>query len=210
MTIRIEINTVGAVTALDKIAEVSRVSAMEAMSKAGSAVRDEGRKNLRQARTIWWQKYYNGKRRVEAGKRHRFGNRISHGFRGTAGELDNPDSMAAMITSYLNEKSMVMVIAGKHKAFRPMMIKDGVIKGRGRRIDPTSKATHGILNKLETGETNKYSSNRLFHGKPTKFRARNFMSRAVSSKRGYINNMTGKTLEKLIQKQIDKVERRAA
>lgn len=146
MSIRIEIFD-GMTPMLEKIQLLSHGMALESLSVAGSHLQREARAAMRRKKHTWHQIFKNGKIIVQQGELRELGLRISH----NDGSLANPDSMSAMITSYLNEKSMVVTVGGRHKAFTPTKRENGVVTGKLKRVGSVGKQTHGILHKLNFG-----------------------------------------------------------
>ncbi len=212
--IRIEIKAEGGIKTIDQIYEVSRIAAMEALSKAGNRLRENSRQEMRSSRASEWIDTYKRskdgtiKRTVKPKNTMKaFGARQSRGARNTAGTFDTPASMANFINSYLMEKNLTMVVGGKHRNFRPKLIRDGEIRGFGNRVSGVSKRTHNILEKLETGKANEDSSNKLFNNS---FKGRFFMQKGRASSMSYINETMTTTLAKLIEKQMIRKQQREA
>ena len=102
---------------------------------------------MRRKQHKWQQEVKNGKRRIFIGESRELGLRISH----KTGAIENPDSMSHMITSNLMEKSMTVVVGSRHKSFIPNLRKDGIVFGKGKRVNAVSKKTHAILHKMNFG-----------------------------------------------------------
>ena len=224
--IRVSINTEGGIKQLDMIYEVSRLAALEALSKAGNRLRENSRKSLLQSKTLWNQEYISGKRRIFKGNSKKLGTRISHGARNAKGATEDPENMASFINSFLMEKNLTMVVGGKHPRFRPKKIRDGEIKGYMASVGGVSKRTHMILEKLESGKPNKYSNKAMFlrevkakGGKISKKKAGAvrqtyqgyfFMEKGRALSFAYIQDMMTNTLAKMIENQMAKRQRGVA
>lgn len=200
---------------MEKLKDVSRNVALEGLSVSGSLIRDSARGAFKSsARHEWAQRIAKEKRGV-LGKRqivrtkastNVFGRRMSH----STGETDNPDSMAAFITSYLMEKSMTVVIGGKHKKKQQPKYRDGEFAGYTKPIGPVTKETHAILNKLNTGKRNQH--HRWKEGKRSisefdgKWHGRQFMQVGFFTAQGAVNAHLTTRLVKNLDKAIKRVQ----
>ena len=214
MTTRIEIKAEGGIKLIDQIYEVSRIAAMEALSKSGNKLRDNARNALRTSEASEWIDEYkrakNGSmgRTIAPKNRYKaFGGRQSRGVRDIEGSIDTPPSMANFINSFLMEKNLTMVVGGKHQGFNPKRIRDGKIQGYMPKVSGVSKRTHNILEKLESGKTNEDSSNEIFGNN---FRGRHFMQKARGSSMSYIQQTMTTTLASLIEKQMVRKQQKVA
>ena len=139
---------------LQAIKTVSREVAYEHMSKIGNKVRvNAGRKMDQQRhRHSWFQKktkddkrspYYSKTKQKNLGQRTKLD-----------GTPDTPGSMSNMISSFLMEKSGVMIVGGKNKAFTPIKRRHGEIVGTQKRQSAITAHTQSIIHKLDTGDRN--------------------------------------------------------
>ena len=193
---------------LQQISLVSHFAGLEALSKAGNAIKDEQRKAMKSMKSHWIKEFVNGKLniRFDKGYSAELGKRISH----ATGDTENPDSMSNFITSYLMDKSNTVVIGGMHKRFRPMMIKDGEFRGYESSVGATSKKTHAILLKMDSGKKNKYYKD----GVTEDPRVRGFMAKGYRSASSKVKDIMLNQHEKIVGRKINttkiKVEKRVS
>jgi len=118
--------------------------ALEQMSKAGSEVREQQRKALKSTTVHTVTRVgKNGKKYLaDAGASRAFGAREEDN------QDANPSNMASFINSFLMEGRMVMVVNGSHRAFRPILRRDGEVIGVGNLVGGVSKETHAILQRM--------------------------------------------------------------
>jgi len=138
---------------LQAIKVVSRDVAYEQMSKIGNKIRVNAGNRMTRSRHSWLQKqtkagkrspYYSKSKTKEFGQRTKLN-----------GGADTPRSMKNMISSFLMEKSGVLMVGGKNKAFTPIKRKDGEIVGTEKRQGAITPHTQSIIHKLDTGKRNK-------------------------------------------------------
>lgn len=206
MSIRIEIFD-GTTPMLEKIRLLSHGMALEMLSVAGSHLQREARKSMRRQSHNWHQLFRNGKIVIKKADLRELGLRISH----SDGSLANPNSMSNMITSYLMEKSMTVVIGGKHKSFVPNSRDGGVVTGKRSRVNAVSKSTHSILHKLNFGERNEHHT---WGGKKesmarfanAKYKGYDFMEQGYSSARSDIVDAMTRRYESLLHKAVNRAD----
>lgn len=213
MSVRIEIFD-GTTPMLEKIQLLSHGMALEVLSVAGSILQKNARNAMKRSSHNWHQIYRNGKMTVKKGELRELGLRINQ----TTGSSANPDSMSNMITSYLNEKSMVVTIGGRHKSFTPNKRTGGVVTGRLGRINSVGKKTHSIIHKLNFGgyldkQLPDYERAKNQIGtKHTKYKGYHFMEQGYSeSKAAMVDAMTNRynsLLHKAVNRADVKVRRR--
>jgi hypothetical protein len=212
-TIRLEV-TDGFNPIMDKLKDLSRGVALEGLSVAGSHVKDAARSQFKKsAKHRWAQKIAEekgvlGRRRImqTESPNNVFGRRMSH----KTGETDSPDSMAAFITSHMMEKSMVVVIGGRHKKSKQQKYENGEFRGYTAPIGPITKEAHAILEKLNSGERNEHhkwkegkKSIKNFDGK---WHGRQFMSKGFFSAQAAVSQALTKRLLQNLDKAIKRVE----
>jgi hypothetical protein len=140
---------------IQSIAHVSQEVAFEIMSKIGNKTRKNAGKRMASAknRHHWLQRPskkgsmlvpYRSKDTKELGQRT-----------SRTGSVDNPASMANMISSNLMEESGTLVVGGRNKKKTVIFRKDGVRTGTGT-LSAISKHTQSIIHKLDKGERNQY------------------------------------------------------
>ena len=219
MTTRIEIKAEGGIKLIDQIYEVSRIAAMEVLSKSGNKLRDNARNALRTSKASEWIDVY---KRTKSGSIKRtitpengykaFGGRQSRGVRDIEGNIDTPPSMANFINSFLMEKNLTMVVGGKHQSFRPKRIRDGKIQGYMPKVSGVSKRSHNILEKLESGVPNPDSNMGMFsnQGRYRMYKGRHFMQKARGNSMSYIQQTMTTTLASLIEKQMVRKQQKVA
>lgn len=208
----LEINiTNSPVAYLDSLGKYSKLAVIEQSSKAGNKVRESVRSEFRNQTTEWSKEYKDGKFHAFK-KKSKLGIRMSHGYRGKAGSIDNPASMESMITSFTNQTTGTTVIMGGHKAFKPMMINDGKITGYGQRVGAITRRTVGILEKLNSGETSAsykkgWSQGEIkgqFKGKQP-YKKRNWAEKGFASAYGEVKSiMTDKLAQLIVNHEIQK------
>jgi hypothetical protein len=155
--------------------------AMEMLSKSGNAIRDAQRRELKRTTTKQITVSKNGYQYLKP-----ISVAIPFGHREQDNKTANPDNMASFITSYLMEKHLTVVVNGTHKAFRPIIRRDGDPIGVGSRVGSTSKQTHAILQRMNDDKLDPYypkrtqlSTNRIGTG---------YAQRGNSSAQGKINH----------------------
>ena len=196
MSIRITVFD-GFTPMVDQIALVSREAALECLSVAGAHLQREARAAMRRHKHPWNPyKRKDGSIGVyfDPKKKRELGLRISH----STLALENPPSMSAMITNYLNEKSMVAVVGGKHKAFVPKKREDGKVVGTLDRVPAVSKRTHAIIHMLNFGEANPYYEQAALD--PSRRFGYRFMEAGYNAARGRIEESMTKRYEKIIHR----------
>jgi len=149
LSVKIELYD-GTTPHLEKIILLSRGVALESLSVAGSKIQKHARTALQSHSHNWFQYVRNGKIVIKKEKDalRESGLRISH----SSGDATNPNSMANFITSYLNEKSLLVVVGGRHKSFTPNKYENGVVTGKLARVKGGGKQSQDILHKSNTGE----------------------------------------------------------
>lgn len=199
MSIRIEILD-GITPMLEQIAYISKGAALECLSVAGAHLQRQARVAMRRKHHNWVSFTRDGKRvilKANASTRQ-LGLRMS-----AAGGLDNPDSMSAFITSYLDEKNDLVVVGGRHPRFTPNKRRDGKIVGTMGSVPGVSKASHAILHKLNFGELNdeykRVSMRRFAHARYVGY---HFMEAGYNAARSSIEESMTKRYEKIVHKAV--------
>ena len=204
----------GATPMLDKIAEIHYGMGLDALDHAGSTLRDATRKALIRSSHNWWQKVKNGKRIIYKGGQRPTGHMMSH----RTGSTHRPGNIASFITSHLMERSMTMVVAGKHKAFRAKTWRNGKVVGYQNRTSATGKASYAILKKLNDGGTYEEQSNdyktltrtkMMERFESARYQKRNYIEEGRGAAMGDVKEIMTKQLEKLIGQQINRVNVKA-
>jgi len=200
--IRLEILD-GTTPMLEKILELSYGMALESLSVAGSHVQKAARKSMRQQSHNWNQDFINGKRRIykTARQPRELGLRMSMKRAGLA----NPRSMSNFIKWYLMEKHLTVVIGGRHPSFTPIKREGGQVKGYMKRISATSKASHAILEKLNSGELNEnYDRKSMPRFKGAEYvKNRNFMDKGANAAKGAVLDAMTRRYESLLHKAVN-------
>ena len=209
MAIKLEIFD-GTIPLLDEIAKVNNGAANEALSVAGTIVRNAIRTEFKLSQKhSWFQRVINGKRTIFISDRANkiFGKRFSH----SNGRVENPANMFNFITSYLDERNNLVVIGGKHKAFRASRYEDGVKVGTFGRVAGVSQKTHAILIKLNSGVlTDEFKQIGSSRGNPlfrnANYKARGFIERGRA--RGLVMAVPAirKRYEQIIGKRINNAD----
>ena len=199
----------GAIPLLDEIGKVSYGLALDALDQAGTVIRERSRQAFRGSTPHHWSMVISktGKRRVVRSKEmQETGMRRSH----ITGQIENPKNMESFITSYLMEKSLTMVVGGKHKSFRPKRRRDGNVTGYLPRVGGVSEASYGILKKLDDGDENDPSYKKAVKGRGrglfpnAKYQRRDFMAKGRSHAMPEVQYIMTKKLESLIGKQVNR------
>ncbi len=147
---KFEINISGSPAAyLDNLGRFSKLALIEQSSKAGDIGRKSIRKEFRNETTEWSKEYENGKL-VFFKKTSKLGNRINH--QKNKGSISDPSNMESMITSFTHQTTGTTVIMGGHKAYYPILIQNGEVKGYGNRQGSIARRTLAILEKLNSGK----------------------------------------------------------
>ncbi len=156
---KIEINISGNPTAyLDELGRYSKLALIEQSSKAGKLATDSIRKAFRSETTEWSKKYEDGNFKAFK-KTSKLGMRMNH--QSNQGSNASPENMESMITYMTHQTTGTTVIMGGHKAFYPVLIKKGEVKGYGGRVSGITRRTLSILEKLNSGNIDEvYQKNR--------------------------------------------------
>lgn len=194
---------------LSAISRVSREVAFEHMSKIGNTVRKNAGKRMRSSknRHHWLQKpdkngvlkpYYSTETKE-------FGQRTKRDGKTVA----NPPSMGNMISSFMMEKSGVLIVGGKNKAFTPIRRRDGEIVGVEKRQGAITAHTQSIIHKLDTGERN--SAHHWLNGQGKyfehwKFRGRHFMIKGFGDSIPYMKSELTSGYERTVGRAVNKVK----
>jgi len=197
---------------LQTIRTVSRDVAFEHMSKIGNKVRVNAGKAMNQQRHrhSWLNKktkaggrspYYSSTKQKNLGHRTKPG-----------GALDNPSSMSNMISSFLMEKSGVLLVGGRNKAFTPIRRKDGKVVGTAKRQGAITKHTQSIIHKLDTGERNENHGWGKAGNKPSmegfkdaRYKGRRFMRDGFNKSIPYMKSELTSGYEKTVGRAVNKV-----
>ncbi len=208
--IRIRVYDTDGLDTLDKIANFSRISAFEALSKAGARINKLSRIAAKKSQKTDWQKVWvegrNGRysKWVKKGS-NPFGDRHKKGI---FGDKIDPSHISNMIVNTVYEKPMMAVVGGRIKSHRSKRYNDGKITA-GTYVKGIGNKMHSMLRKLNNGETD--SDYRGFYRKkqPARFanaqyKKRHFMEKGRASAMPYVNNMMGKVLAQLIDRAINR------
>lgn len=221
---------------MQAIRNVSREVAFEHMSKIGNKVKVNAGKKMNQQRHrhSWLQQprktarisrlekrgnkkvrvygakklselspYYSKTRQKNLGQRTR-----------PEGSLDSPASMSNMISSFLMEKSGVLIVGGKNKAFTPVKRKDGEIVGVEKRQSSITAHSQSIIHKLDTGERNRFhgwgASGSLKSSMPNfekaRYRGRRFMRDGFNQSIPYMKQELTSGYVKTVGRAVNKVK----
>jgi len=123
---------------------------MQQMGHAGNVVKNSIRDEMNQSYGTLYKTRVskNGKPYLMKGGLRKFGLRESM-------SIDNqsarPESMNAMIQSFLMEKSQTLVVNGMMKSHTPARYKDGKRDGFEETVGAVGKETYAILNRMDMG-----------------------------------------------------------
>jgi hypothetical protein len=217
MSLKIQIYD-GATPMLDKIATIHYEMGLDVLDHAGQKMR----KSIRQAFSWstnnhkWHQQYINGKIKIfKSARDYKFGSRLYH--IGKSNSAD-PENMANFINSWLQPKHMQVVVAGKHKGGVQAIRRDGKTIGMSKKISGVSKSTYRILQKLNEGgktdgsydkltRTNaEYEKSRKGRFDNAFYKPRKFIEAGRNASLGEVKELMTNTLEKLIQRQVNRVQ----
>jgi len=200
----------GVIPMLDEIAEANYGQGLDALDHAGIVLRTAQRTAFKSSRTQWRQSYIKGKRRIfKTTSSNILGNRVSHQTRSNRGR---PSSMANFITSNLMEKSMIMVVGGKHGKLSPKLRRDGKVIGLAKPVSSVTKGSYAILQKLNNGSiaTDKnYYANSVRRSsmkgfKRAKYLSQNFVEKGRLVAMPAVRQIMTSKLESMIHKQINR------
>lgn len=203
MSIRLEILD-GTTPMLEKIMLISHGMALETLSVAGAHLQREARLAMVRKRHQWANEIEGGKRRIYKmqNANRELGLRMAR-----EGGLANPKSMSNFITSYLNEKSMVVVVGGRHKSFTPNKRRDGEVVGTMPRVAAVSKASHAILHKLNFGELNEnYTRKSMRRFRGAQYTGYRFMEEGYAAAKGQIEDAMTRRYETLLHKAVNRAK----
>ena len=214
----------GVTPMLDEIATIHYGMGLDALDHAGSALRDATRQAMWLGGAHRWNQSVEmatqGKnkgrptRRIFLGKVRAVGKMMSH----RTGSVHKPGHIKNFITSYLMERSMTMVVAGKHKAFRAKTRRNGKVVGSQRRTQAVGKGSYGILQKLNNGGSyDQQSSDYKQHArgktmdsfKNARYKPRRFIEKGRASAMPMVRHIMTTKLEKLIGQQINRAQVKA-
>jgi len=212
MSIKIEIYD-GAIPMLKEIAEANYGMALDALEHAGIILRDSTRKAFTDSTTAVSQYYdENGNLNIkrQGGKiAQTLGQRISHRNKGS---MDSTASMKSFITSNLMAKNMTMVVAGKHKRLRHKIRRDGKVEAYAKTVDPVTKGSYAILQKLDSGDRNTDDGdykNKVLRKRDSIFEnmklvKQDFIKAGRANAMGRVKSIMTDKLEKLITREINR------
>lgn len=195
---------------LQALKAVSQDVAYEHMSKIGNAVRKNAKNSMARHRHNWLQKSSGGKLIPYKSKSQtkELGMRTKKN-----GNVDSPDSMGNMISSFLMEKSGTLIVGGRNKAFTPVKRRDGEIVGTEKRQPTITKHTQSIVHKLDTGERNRHhgwgsvgSKDSMPSFKNAKYVGRHFMIKAFGESIPYMKQELTIGYEKTIGRAVNRVQ----
>lgn len=203
---------------LDKIALISRKAALAVLDQAGMELRNKTREAFESARAhTWHTKIVDGKRKFYQNNVPAvFGKRLNY-------HKNGPDNMSSLITSYVMDKHLTVVVAGMHKAFKPRYFyqeyknpdSDAPIYA-GEHVEATLGGSWEILNKLDRGgrfssQSEKYKRTRLKPdqkpvGKNPSYYPRRWAELGRQASLSKINDTMTRRLEELIGRQVNRTE----
>lgn len=193
---------------IDKIIEVSRGMALESLSVAGSQIQKEVRKSFRKNTHHWHQRINAKTGKREIFKDESVSRKLGYRMSRNTGKASNPKNMSSMITSYLMDKSMTVVVAGRHPSFVPEERRDGMLTGKKfKRVGGVSQQTFDILSKLNFGgklpdhKWNGGGSIKNFAG--ANYVARNFIDEGFNASKNLVLESMTKRYEKLLHKAVN-------
>lgn len=199
-----EINISGFPAAyLDNLGRFSKLALIEQSSKAGKIGMESIRNEFAKETTEWAKKYEDGKLKFSK-KTSKLGMRLKH--EGKIGSEADPNNMLHMIDYFTHQTTGTTVIMGGHKAYYPVEIKNGVVKGYGDRQSGITRRTLSILEKLNSGNIDSvYQSNRnnkkfntgQFQGKQN-YKKRNWAERGWNSAYSQVKSEMTEKLHNLI------------
>jgi len=186
---------------------VNQIVAWEALSKSGSLVRESSRAAMKAQRHNW-VKYLDKKGKVRfhpsKDKTKQLGLRQSE----INALVINPNSMAAMINSYLMEKHNTVIVGGRMRRFQPLKIDNGEIKGRLPAVSGVSKSTYALLDKMESGKlTGDYKT--YFGNKDKEVTEWGFMKKGIASSAGGVNAIFANEYSKMLNRALANRHREA-
>lgn len=202
----------GMTPVLEAIQHISRDVAFEVMSKVGNTIRLNAGNRMRSPSHHhgWMQVSHKGRLEpyFSQTKTKELGERTDK-----SGKTASPDSMSAMISSFLMEKSGVLVVGGLSPNFTPITRKDGKITGVGKRVGAIGQHTQSIIHKLDTGERNKHhgwgklgriKQNPFF--RDPRFKGRHFMKAGFNDSKSYMAQQLTTAYKEIVGRAINKVE----
>ena len=210
MSIHIEIQD-GTTPMLDEILKLSYGMALESLSVAGSILQKNARNAMKRRSHHWIYDFTSGKRVIKKSTELKeLGLRISQ----HSGQVENPDSMSNMITSFLMAKSLTVVVGGQHKAFTPIKFTDGKPSGLMGRVGSVGKKTHSILHKLNFGERDEFhgwtdengtwSKKSMPNFANARYVGYHFMENGYSESKGAIVDAMTKRYSSMLHKAVDR------
>jgi len=121
------------------------------MGHAGNVVKNSIRKEMHNSiGTLYRTRVSkNGKPYLLRGELRKFGLRESMTI---DDGVVSPDSMEAMVQSFLMEKSETLVVNGMMKAHTPVRYENGKKVGFEKPVKAVGKRTYAILNRMDTGQ----------------------------------------------------------
>ena len=211
MSIKITIYD-GAIPMLDKIASISYGLGLDALDQAGIELREQTRRAFGMSGSHKWTFKINkkGKRTIVKSEANQvFGRRLSH----RTARKYRPDSMKNFVTSFLDERHMLMVVGGQHKSFRPKKRREGKVVGTLARVSGITDATHAILRKLnDGGRVDEEYHKETRGGKSIEgfsnayYKPRRFFQKGRARAMPKVRHIMTSKLEMLIAKQVNRVD----
>ena len=117
-----------------------------------------------------------------------------------------------MISSFLMEKSGVLVVGGLSPRHRAIKRRDGKIVGLTKSVGAVGQHTQSIIHKLDTGERNKHHGwgsmgieKRPFFPN-AKFKGRHFMQAGFNDSQSYINQQLTTAYEDTVGRVVNEVQ----
>lgn len=209
MSVKLQIYD-GMTPMLDKIAMIHYGMGLDVLDQAGQKMRKSIRTALeRSPRHRWQQKIVNGKRVIfrGQGKRPR-GMMFSH----TRGGIHQPGHIKHYITSYLMERSMTVVVGGKHPRFRAKTRRNGKVTGYQKAVQAVGDTAYGILQKIDAGGTYDEQSSDYKKARPStiksfknaRYRRTNFVAKGRNAAMSGVRDLMTNKLEQLIGRQVNR------
>lgn len=203
---------------LEAIKTLAPEVAKEQISKAGNSVKKAMQERAKKRSHGWFQKLSKNNKKYLIKSKYK---------RKTLGDRDNlygtatgADNVVDIISSYFMEQHGTLVVGGVHKAFTPILRKNGKVVGVGKRVKGRGRELQAIIHKLDTGERNKdhgwYVNGKIskksmrekgkglgIYGK--KFKGRYFMRRGIIDAKGDIKTRLTSEYSSIMKTQLSRI-----
>jgi hypothetical protein len=207
----------GATPMLDKIATIHYGMGLDVLDQAGQKMR----KSIRMAMALssrhnWQQEVRMITRGKNKGKNRRviFQGAIkevgSKMMNHSTGSIHQPGNMKHLISSYLMERKMTMVVGGMSPRHTPVKRRDGKIMGKLNRQPAITKGSYAILKKLNSGDANDADykaharAESIERFKNAHYKPRRFVEKGRAMAMPAVMNLMTNKLEKMIGQQVNK------